>query len=56
MLLIVRTQFVTTPKRYWVRTLKAQTMKFVERGLERLGLGHRTVVSHGIHGGRIEVN
>ena len=23
---------------------------------KRLGLGHRTVVSHGIHGGRTEVN
>ena len=30
----VRTQFVTTPKWYWVRTLKAQTIKFVERGLK----------------------
>ena len=24
-------------------------MKFVERGIERLGLGHRTVVSHGVY-------
>ena len=23
---------------------------------ERLGLGHRAVVSHGVHGGRAEVN
>ena len=28
---------------------KAQTISFVERGFERLGLGHRTVVSHGVH-------
>ena len=29
---------------------KAQTIQFVERGLERLGLGHRTAVSHGFYG------
>ena len=33
----------------WVRTLRAQTIWFVERGFERLGLGHRTVVSRGVH-------
>ena len=31
----------------------AQTISFVERGFERLGLDHRTVVSRGIH---IELN
>ena len=28
---------------------KAQTISFIERGFERLGLGHRTVVSRGVH-------
>ena len=28
---------------------KAQTISFVERGFERLGLGHQTVVCHGVH-------
>ena len=28
---------------------KAQTISFVERGFERLGLGHWMVVSRGIH-------
>ena len=28
---------------------KAQTISFVERGFARLGLGHRTMVSRGIH-------
>ena len=28
---------------------KAQTTSFVERGFERLGLGHRMVVSRGVH-------
>ena len=28
---------------------KAQTISFVERGFERLGLGHRTVVGRGVH-------
>ena len=26
-----------------------QTISFVERGFKRLGLGHRTVVSRGVH-------
>ena len=30
----VRTQFVTIPNWYWVRTLKAQTIKFVKRELK----------------------
>ena len=28
---------------------RAQTISFVERGFERLGLGHQTVVNHGVH-------
>ena len=32
---------------------KAQTISFVERGFERLGLGHQTVVCRGVH---IELN
>ena len=28
---------------------RAQTISFVERGFERLGLGHQTVVSRGVH-------
>ena len=32
---------------------RAQTISFVERGFERLGLSHQTVVCHGIH---IELN
>ena len=28
---------------------KAQTISFVERGFERLGLDHQTVVSRGVH-------
>ena len=45
----VRTQFVTIPNWYWVRTLKVQTIKFVEHGLERSGLGHWMVVRHGFY-------
>ena len=29
--------------------IKAQTISFVERGFERLGLGHQTVVCRGVH-------
>ena len=32
------------PNGYWVRTSKAQTIKFVERGFEKLGLDHRAAV------------
>ena len=28
---------------------RAQTISFVERGFEGLGLGHQTVVSRGVH-------
>jgi len=43
----VGTQFVATQKDIGFVHLKARTISFVERGLERLGLGHRTTVSHG---------
>ena len=43
-LFTVWTQFVTTPNGYWVCTSKAQIIKFVKRGFERLGLGHRAAV------------
>ena len=46
----VKTQFVVTPEWYWVRTLRAQTIKFVERGLKRLDLDHRTTVGLGLYG------
>ena len=40
---IVRTQFVTTPNNVGFAHKKAQTISFIERGFERLGLGHETV-------------
>ena len=40
----VRTQFVTTQNDTGFARKKAQTISFIERGFERLGLGHRTVV------------
>ena len=43
----VRTQFVTTQNDIGFARKKAQTISFVERGFERLGLGHRTVVRVG---------
>ena len=46
----VRTQFVVIPEWYWVCMLRAQTIKFVERGLERLGLDHRTTIGCGLYG------
>ena len=46
---IVKTQFVTTQNDIGFVRRKAQTISLVERGFERLGLGHRTVVSHGVH-------
>ena len=50
---IVRTQFVTTQYNVGFARKKAQTISFIERGFERLGLGHRTVVCRGDH---IELN
>ena len=49
MYIYVRTQFVTTKNDIGFARKKAQTISFVERGFERLGLGHRTVVSRGVH-------
>ena len=46
----VGTQFVATQKDTGLVHLRARTISFVERGLERLGLGHRTAVSHGFYG------
>ena len=46
---IVRPQFVTTQNDIGFEREKAQTISFVERGFERLSLGHRTVVCRGIH-------
>ena len=41
---IVRTQFVTTHNNVGFVRKKAQTISFIERGFERLNLGHKTVV------------
>ena len=46
---IVRIQFVTTQNDTGFVRKKAQTISFVERGFERLGLGHWTMVSRGVH-------
>ena len=46
---IVRTQFVTTHNNVGFARKKAQTISFIERGFERLGLGHQTVVCRGVH-------
>ena len=40
---IVRTRFVMTRNSVGFVRKKAQTISFVERGFERLGLGHQTV-------------
>ena len=42
-------QFVTTQNDTGFARKKAQTISFVERGFERLCLGHRMVVSRGVH-------
>ena len=46
---IVRTQFVTTHNNVGFACKKTQTISFIERGFERLGLGHKTVVFRGVH-------
>ena len=48
-MMTVRTQFVTTQNDVGFAHKKAQTMSLIERGFERLGLGHRTVVCRGVH-------
>ena len=50
---IVRTQFVTTQNDIGFAHKKTQTISFVERGFEKLGFGHQTVVCRGVH---IELN
>ena len=45
----VRTRFVTTQNDAGFACKKAQTISFVERRFERLGLGHRTVVSRDVY-------
>ena len=40
---IVRTQFVTTHNNVGFVRKKDQTISFIERGFERLGLGRKTV-------------
>ena len=46
---IVRTRFVATHNNIGFACEKAQTISFIERGFERLGLGHKTVVFRGVH-------
>ena len=43
---IVMTQFVTTHNNVGFARKKAQTISFIERGFERLGLGHWARVNH----------
>ena len=45
----VGTQFVTTQNNIRFARKKAQTISFIERRFERLGLGHQTVVCRGVH-------
>ena len=47
--IIVRSRFGTTQDDIGFAHKKAQTISFVERGFEKLGLGHRMVISRGIH-------
>ena len=46
---IVRTRFVSNHNKVGFTRKKAHTISFVERGLERLGLGHQMVSFHGVH-------
>ena len=43
-IIFVRTRFVTTLNNIGFARKKAQTISFIERGFERLGLGHKTVI------------
>ena len=52
----VRTQFVTIPKLVLGSYVKGPNNKICREWTERLGLNHRTVVGHGFHGGRTELN
>ena len=42
-LIIVRTRFVSNHNSVGFASKKAQTISFVERGVERLGLSHQAV-------------
>ena len=42
-IVVVRTRFVTNRNGVGLTQKKAQTISFVERGFERLGLGHQAV-------------
>ena len=44
----VRTRFVTTQNDAGFARKKAQTISFIERGFERLGLGLQTVFFRGV--------
>ena len=48
-MVIVRTRFVTTHNNVRFAHKKAQIISFMEHGFEKLGLGHQTVVSRGVH-------
>ena len=48
-LFIVRTRFVTTRNSVGFVRKNAQTISFVERGFEKLSLGHQTEVFRGVH-------
>ena len=45
----VKTRFVTTHNNDGFARKKTQIISFIEHGFERLGLGHQTVVSRGVH-------
>ena len=49
LLIYVGPRFVTTHNNVGFARKKVQTISFIERGFERLGLSHRTVISHGVH-------
>ena len=46
---LVKTRFVTTHNNVGFARKRAQTISLIERGFERLGLGHKTVVFRGVH-------
>ena len=48
-MIIVRPRFVTTHNSVGFACKMAQTISFIKRGFEKLGLGHKTVVFRGGH-------
>ena len=52
----VRTQFCNDPKMVLGSYVNDPNNIICRAWAERLGLGRRTVVSHGTHGGRIKVS